>query len=523
MFSYYKNYILKESTHASPSNGYYFLPIYDKGEYTIRATTPDGWTLDRVIQEINFDGVNDQCSRGEDINFVFEGFGISGSVEFSRVYGNEKGAGHLRVELRRLDGKTDAEQEVRSLETGADGRFYFTPVNPGKYLIVASEKGWQFQNDRITVEVANANVEIPAGSIVVSGVPISGKFDISTLPPHGRYVSVSLFQRISKTDDLSKSDVACSKNTAESVKVENHINANFEKTALCVVNVDRETGEFKFAAVPNNEYIAIAGIRTELDKQVVHVEPKFHQFRTGGKTIVLPVQTAGTDKTKAAFAFHVTGYNFHGRVLLARGGNNGVADATVKLDGKQAARTDKRGEYTLENLAPGAYLLQVVAADVQFTDQKIQLVATKERIDDASVSSYKVCGQVVSPNSYTVALTKQASTFHTQTATEKGTGTWCAYLPVGRYNVEVLTTSADLAAGVQFFPLQQTVEVHDSPLSGIVFSQLRAVLRGTIQCLSDEDATCRDVTVTLLALDAHGKETGQRSSAVAGGRFLVRA
>lgn len=64
----------------------------------------------------------------------------------------------------------------------------------------------------------------------------------------------------------------------------------------------------------------------------------------------------------------------------------------------------------------------------------------------------------------------------------------------------------------RFFPLQQHVEVKDSPVSGILFSQLRATVSGEVKCLHDADTACKDITVTLLSLDSYGKQTGLRST-----------
>lgn len=63
----------------------------------------------------------------------------------------------------------------------------------------------------------------------------------------------------------------------------------------------------------------------------------------------------------------------------------------------------------------------------------------------------------------------------------------------------------------RFFPKQQNVEVGTSPLSGIVFSQLRATVTGDVKCLIDLEgaAHCKAITITLNPLDADGKRTGQ--------------
>lgn len=94
---------LKYQTDCAPNNGYYMIPVYDKGEYILKVEPPPGWTFGMLLingiifvcsnnfkilifttepqsVELNIDGANDPCSKGEDINFLFTGFGVTGKV-----------------------------------------------------------------------------------------------------------------------------------------------------------------------------------------------------------------------------------------------------------------------------------------------------------------------------------------------------------------------------------------------------------------------------------------------------------
>lgn len=66
----------------------------------------------------------------------------------------------------------------------------------------------------------------------------------------------------------------------------------------------------------------------------------------------------------------------------------------------------------------------------------------------------------------------------------------------------------------RFFPIQQTIEVSSSPVSGIIFSQLRATVTGTVNCLPDSGAHCNDISVSLHSLDSSGKHDGKQSAAL---------
>lgn len=63
---------MKDTTDCSPSNGYYFLPVYDKGIFILKVSPPAGWSFEPDSVEINFDGKTDICSLGKDVNFIFK-------------------------------------------------------------------------------------------------------------------------------------------------------------------------------------------------------------------------------------------------------------------------------------------------------------------------------------------------------------------------------------------------------------------------------------------------------------------
>ena len=75
-----KQGILKYKTECAPLNGYYMIPIYDKGEYMLKVSPPAGWAFKPDSVELKIDGTTDKCSLGQDINFLFTGFGVIGKV-----------------------------------------------------------------------------------------------------------------------------------------------------------------------------------------------------------------------------------------------------------------------------------------------------------------------------------------------------------------------------------------------------------------------------------------------------------
>lgn len=128
-FRYTKEGSLKEKTECAPTNGYYFLPLYEKGEYVLKVHPPAGWSFEPSEVELLIDGETDQCSTGQDINFDFNGFGITGRVITA---GQKQGPKGIDVQLVNETG------DVRRTVTTVGGDFHFTPVIPGKYVVKAS-------------------------------------------------------------------------------------------------------------------------------------------------------------------------------------------------------------------------------------------------------------------------------------------------------------------------------------------------------------------------------------------------
>ena len=110
-----KDGIVKYTTESSPINGYYMIPIYTKGEYILQVNPPPGWSFDPTEVPINIDGKSDPCTKNEDINFNFKGFGLSGKVV---TFGDLKSNGPSGVTLDLIsNGKV-----IDTTTSGADGR-----------------------------------------------------------------------------------------------------------------------------------------------------------------------------------------------------------------------------------------------------------------------------------------------------------------------------------------------------------------------------------------------------------------
>lgn len=158
---------MKETTEVS-DEGFFVLPIYDKGEYKIQIFGQPGLSFDPEFIELYFDGQTDICSLKKDINFAFKGFGITGKVNLF----NGDGMPDVSIKLF----KERDQNAISITTTSISGEFQFSPVKPGHYFIRASSsKSWHFTKSELDVNVLKGNTAIPENSFVVSGFNLDGR------------------------------------------------------------------------------------------------------------------------------------------------------------------------------------------------------------------------------------------------------------------------------------------------------------------------------------------------------------
>ncbi|TYH06259.1 hypothetical protein ES288_A08G142500v1 [Gossypium darwinii] len=126
--------LVKERTQCAP-NGYYFIPVYDKGSFVIKISGPEGWSWDPDKVPVVID--ENSCNDNEDINFRFTGFTLSGRV-MGAVGGQScslKNGGPANVNVDLLSPNDDL---ISSELTMPDGSYLFKNIIPGKYKLHAS-------------------------------------------------------------------------------------------------------------------------------------------------------------------------------------------------------------------------------------------------------------------------------------------------------------------------------------------------------------------------------------------------
>ena len=167
---------LKYETDCAPNNGYYFVPVYERGEYRLQVVPPLGWQFNPPEVVVEIDGSSDDCSRQQDINFVFAGFGVVGRVV---VKGDRGGVnpGPAGVKIELLNAATaggDVTAVLQTTQTDNEGRFVFTAVpGAGELAVRASHSTWSF--DKAVGAVAMTGDNGQAEELVIRGFDVRGR------------------------------------------------------------------------------------------------------------------------------------------------------------------------------------------------------------------------------------------------------------------------------------------------------------------------------------------------------------
>ncbi|XP_072948047.1 BOS complex subunit NOMO3 [Epargyreus clarus] len=483
---YTKEGSLKEKTECAPTNGYYFLPLEEKGEYVLRVHPPAGWSFEPSEVDLTIDGETDQCSIGQDINFAFNGFGITGKVNTA---GQKLGPSGISVQLINDEG------EVRNTVTAAGGAFHFTPVIPGKYTLKAHHSKWKLDPAQAQVQVREGNTALPLGVLTVKGYDVMGSVSSFGNPIAGVHV-------------LLYSQEESPKFRVEGCKTA--LLQGVPDSPICY-SVTDVNGEFSFGLVPAGDYKLMAMSKSPGQSTVSYnIKPDMVPFTVQHGSIYVKN------------AFEVTGFTVVGSVLTSISGNP-MAGTRVLLGGEPIATTDAAGKYTLTGLKPGTYVLNFQHEQCEFEELQLSVSAGGPAgALRAAPARWRVCGAVSPPLARRVAIAAARSSARDKprdilTVATDSKGKWCTYLPPGVYSARVEVSEQELRDGLQFYPEWQQITMSHAPVAGVTFSQLRATVTGEVQC---DSPLCAGLTVELRSLSADGGYIGStRTAPVVDGKY----
>ncbi|XP_027099594.2 uncharacterized protein [Coffea arabica] len=465
--------LVKDRTQCAP-NGYYFIPVYDKGSFLIKVKGPEGWSWDPEQVPVVVD--NTGCNANEDINFHFTGFTISGRV-VGAVGGEScsiKNGGPADVNIQLV---SPTGEILSSVSTTSAGTYTFMNVIPGKYRLLASR-------DDLDIEVRGSpEVELGFGNSLVDDIFFISGYDIRgyVVAQGNPILGVHVFLY---SDDFSEVD--CPHGSG---------NAPGQEKALCHAISDA-AGIFKFKSIPCGVYKLVPFYKGE--NTVFDVSPP---------SVLV---TVGHEHTKVIQKFQVTGFSVGGRVVDGIG--NGVDGVKIMVDGEERSNTDKEGYYKLDQVTSKRYTIEARKEHYNFEKLKDFLVLPNmASLADIKAVSYDVCGLVQTIGTdykSKVALTHGPEYVKPQVKQTDVSGSFCFEVPPGEYRLSALSAASENAPELLFSPSYVDINV-SSPILNVKFYQAQVNLHGSVVCKGNCGSS---ISVTLVKLGGKGKEERKTSS-----------
>ncbi|KAL3827759.1 hypothetical protein ACJIZ3_016561 [Penstemon smallii] len=458
--------LVKDRTQCAP-NGYYFIPVYDKGSFLIKIKGPEGWscTPEQVPVVVDHTG----CNANEDINFRFTGFTLSGRV-VGAVGGDScshKNGGPSNVNVELLSPSGDV---VSSVSTSS-GSYSFKNIIPGNYKIRASRSD-------LNIEIKGSEeVELGFDNGVVDDIFFASGYDIrgSVVAQGNPIVGVHFYLY---SDHVLEVD--CPHDSG---------NAPGLGKALCHAVSDAD-GMFTFKSIPCGIYKLLPFYKGE--NTVFDVSPSSMLVSVQHDHAIIPQK------------FQVTGFSVGGRVVDSNG--IGVDGAKIIVDGHERSITDEEGYYKLDQVTSKRYSIEAKKEHHKFERLNDFLVLPNmASVVDIKAISYDICGvaqTVSSDHKAKVALTHGPENVKPQVKHTDESGNFCFEVPPGEYRISALAATPESAPELLFSPAYIDVIVN-KPLLSIKFNQAQVNVRGSVVC---KDKCGSSVSVMLVRLDGKSKE-----------------
>jgi hypothetical protein len=490
---------LKYLSEASPVNGYYMIPVYAKGEYILQVNPPPGWSFEPNQVALNVDGVNDPCSKNEDINFMFKGFGLSGKVV---TLGDPQQNGPEAIKLNLISNN----EVIDTTQSAHDGSYYFSNIMPGAYQVQAQDHPNQkFKVSKINVILSKENWSAKE-NIIISGYTIEGL--VTTLdksPISGAKVEL-FFSAAAAQNEFSQiptQDFKC----------------DFSSTAaagsICHTTSDQQ-GRFTFANVAFAKY----ELRTSLT-----LKNGFH-FGFVPERHIVDLTIHKSQVLDKAFVLNTVTINSQ---IVLKQNNLAIEQAQIYVNSKKTSnQISSTGQVTLANLTSGAYTIGIKnLKNVHFEEKQFNVDLTSQACLQSESpqfqsltsllkfvpKSFDVCGRVslgkggVQAKDF-VRLVRIKSVSADQNSHDQKVATldqnlnYCLQLDANSvYTIRAqLDDSTGSSSQIKLVPEERRINLVDEPIFNVNFEQLEASLEAQIRFLPGAEIITQ-FKATLKSLD----------------------
>lgn len=432
----------KYQTEGAPNNGYYLIPLYDKGDYVIKVVPPQGWVFEPSSVELRIDGTTDPCSTSKDIDFVFKGFSVMGKVV---SHGMEEGPAGVTVELQDAKGTV-----FQTSLTGVGGSYSFSRVLPGEYVVAAKHPTWSFSQAKHPVKVKDDNGR-PTKHLSVAGYSVSGQVQGEGDPVRGVH-----FVLTSESAQAAALAQGCERTAPRGFALPPGLHL------VCHVT-SGEDGRFAFPTVAPGSYRLLPFYKAE--RIEFDMAPKQAAFVVGHGDYRFPSK------------FQVQGFSVSGKVWETASGP-GITQAEVYLGNAKVATTDTSGTFHLENMKAGQYTLQVRAPGMTFDPFLVKVSPNTPELPPITASRFEICGTIEGAGRRIVVEGGDGP------VTADPSGKFCATLKPGKYVLRPVVSDREEKLGLRFVPPTLAITVPLSPKErAIAFARFRAEIQGRVACI----------------------------------------
>ncbi|CAJ0581024.1 unnamed protein product, partial [Mesorhabditis spiculigera] len=445
---------LKQEEEVNAQNGYYMLPVYQKGTYSLRVSTKEGYHFAPSAFELVLNGVDDPCTKNQDINFKIQGFEITGSVQ------SQNGQGPTGLAMALIK---DNQQVAKTL-TKEGGKYTFVAL-PGEYEVsTASESSVCVAKGRAKITVKNAPVQL-SEPLKVYGYPIQVNLEQS-----GRAMK----------------DVTIELHTAEKLELPgckpvDKAPKGLATKFVCPIRATDSEGKTMVDCAPPGTHYIVAKYETPTTK--IYFEPEALKLDVVDQKLSVTIKAVGLSAK--------------GRVLR---GSQGLSKIEIHANDKLIGSSDSEGYFALEKIPEGRLKLTAKADHSTFSVVNADVTFGNPKIPDIQLIGYDLCGTVKSGDGKSEQILVKGKSVE-EVITPKSDGKFCKTLPPGEYIVKPKSQESGLT------PREVSIDLTNGPRLDLTFSHFKTNAKVAFECLGPcEENTVQLIYGSTLIQTAHGKD-----------------
>uniref|UniRef100_A0A1I7TY93 Nodal modulator 1 n=1 Tax=Caenorhabditis tropicalis TaxID=1561998 RepID=A0A1I7TY93_9PELO len=431
---------LKHEEEVNAPNGYFMIPVYNKGQYILKVSAP----AEPDTINIKIDGKTDACSTNEDLIFQLTGFSVHGTVD-----GAPAGLSLVLTE----NGK-----QIASTKTVEGGK-YEMHAPPGKYEVATGADASEcISRGKTAVEVKNSPV------LVTPNLKISGyQLEIASKTV-GLIPFTDAVMTLYSTSPLDLPNIKCVKSEGASNVPSTH---NFK----CPLGKTDPRGRLPVACVPSGTYYLVAShengpvsITFSSNPQQIEISQKAAEARFVAESATGRVRVVSKDLP--------------------------LAGIEVVVNGKQSGKTDSEGYLVLKNLRENEQTtVTAQSSNVQFNTVTAKVQFPKVEIEDIKVQKFEICGRVekAEDGKLEKLIFTRKDDKRNLVIEPKPDGSFCQAVSPGQFTIEPNDKTSSLT------PRLLEIDVLTKPVTDLRFTHFKTNANVHVSCIG----ACPTATISL--------------------------